>query len=118
MCVRRLSLPASLPPPSHRKRIATQVNEISVKKGRVVEILATDSLTHGFSLLVENGILSAPVWDEENKHYAGFLDMRDLVSFAVFAHKERQTFNTLQELIDHAAKASDQVSANLTVTCA
>ena len=88
-----------------------------MKKGKVVEILSTDTLTHGFSQLVEHGILSAPVWDVENKVYTGFLDMRDLVSFAVFAHKERQTFNTLQELVDHAAKATDQVSANLTVTC-
>ena len=94
------------------------MQEISVKKGVVVEVLSTDTLTHGFSLLVEHGILSAPVWDVENKTYTGFLDMRDLVSFAVFAHKERQTFETLQELVDHGAKATDQVSANLTVTCA
>jgi CBS-domain-containing membrane protein len=93
------------------------VAEIPVKKGKVVEVLSTDTLTHGFSLLVEHGILSAPVWDVENKAYTGFLDMRDLVSFAVFAHKERQAFQTLQELVDSRARASDQVSANLTVTC-
>jgi len=88
-----------------------------VKKGKVIEVLSSDTLTHGFSLLVEHGILSAPVWDVENKQYIGFLDMRDLVSFAVFAHNERQAFRTIQELLDTRAKLSDTVSANLTVTC-
>lgn len=36
------------------------------------------------------GVLSAPVWDPDTKHYVGFLDVKDLVSFVVFHEEEKE----------------------------
>jgi CBS domain-containing protein len=38
----------------------------------------------------EHSILSAPVWDEKEGKYIGFLDTRDLVQFVVFQSDERK----------------------------
>jgi len=51
-----------------------------------VEISSNQTPTEGFQKLLDNRILSAPVWSEEEKKYVGFLDMRDFVSFVVFFH--------------------------------
>lgn len=52
--------------------------------GHVVEIPSTETPAHGFQTLLTNRILSAPVYNEAEKKYVGFLDMRDFVSFVVF----------------------------------
>ena len=40
--------------------------------------------------LLDNDILSAPVYDVEAAKYTGFLDLRDLVSFTVYLYDEQQ----------------------------
>eukprot|EP01094_Clydonella_sp_ATCC50884_P010812 TRINITY_DN2062_c0_g1_i1.p1 TRINITY_DN2062_c0_g1~~TRINITY_DN2062_c0_g1_i1.p1 ORF type:complete len:322 (-),score=100.34 TRINITY_DN2062_c0_g1_i1:82-1047(-) len=50
----------------------------------VVEISSEQTPSQGFETLLQNRILSAPVWCVEEKKYVGFLDMRDFVSFVVF----------------------------------
>jgi len=52
----------------------------------VVEITSSQTPSEGFQTLLDNRILSAPVWCEEEGKYVGFLDMRDFVSFVVFFH--------------------------------
>ena len=37
-----------------------------------------------FECLLDNCVLSAPVWDEVTSEYCGFLDLRDLVSYIVY----------------------------------
>jgi len=48
-------------------------------------------LEEALQVLIDNNILSAPVWDPATGHYLGFLDTRDLVSFAVnLLHQPQQ----------------------------
>jgi len=60
----------------------------------------------GFTKLVEHNILSAPVWDEKEKKYTGFLDVRDLVSFVVFIDDDQKsgTPNDLEQILKHGLK--------------
>jgi len=51
---------------------------------KVVELNSSIEPSKGFEVLFENSILSAPVYDQDSKHYIGFLDLRDLVSSVVF----------------------------------
>jgi len=53
---------------------------------KIVEIDSQVGLQTAFTTLVNNHILSAPV--AEGGHFIGFLDIRDLVSFVLFASKE------------------------------
>lgn len=64
----------------------TSVDTIGLTKGQVIVLESTDLVVHGFQKLLDNRILSAPVWDSKEKKYLGFLDIRDLISFCVFIH--------------------------------
>jgi len=68
-----------------------------------VELDSKIGLYEAFSVLLENNILSAPVYDEEKKAYCGFLDIRDLVSFVVFVSDEQKVTNNsqLDDIIKH-----------------
>jgi len=37
-----------------------------------------------FQTLLEEGVLSAPVWDESTSQYCGFVDLQDLLSYVVY----------------------------------
>ena len=63
-------------------------------KGKIIEIESTCTLEEAFDILAKGGVLSAPVWDVENKAYSGFLDMRDLVSSVVFIANQNGTEKT------------------------
>jgi CBS domain-containing protein len=54
-------------------------------------------------MLLQNNILSAPVWDLVTEKYIGFLDIRDLVSFVVFVYDNQKVANDsrLEDLILH-----------------
>jgi CBS-domain-containing membrane protein len=69
--------------------------------GEVVVIDASLMPAAGFDVLVQRGILSAPVYDRVTCHYVGFLDLRDMVSFVVFSEKEkeRKTHSNVQEIV-------------------
>ena len=58
--------------------------------------------------LVDNKILSALVYEEETSSYVGFLDVRDLVKFAVFGADTQNTTSTFHEVVQHGIKAIDQ----------
>jgi CBS domain-containing protein len=57
--------------PEHRTKL------ITVKK--------EDSAAFGFKILIENGILSAPVYDSLKKRYTSFIDMLDIVCYVIEA---------------------------------
>lgn len=92
------------------------VSEIPLAKGQIYEIDSKSDLTNGFNVLIDNGILSAPVWDESTKHYIGFLDVRDLVAFAVFATKENERIQTLTEILSHGTKMMPKAQEGITVS--
>jgi len=60
-------------------------------KKNVVIISSNSTPVQGFEKLLQNNILSAPVYDEVSKKYVGFLDVRDLVSYTVFAFDNHNT---------------------------
>ena len=62
------------------------VDSIPAPKNGVIQLDSTEQVVHGFQKLLDNNILSAPVWDAKEGKYIGFLDIRDLVSFCVFIH--------------------------------
>jgi len=62
------------------------VASITMPKNGVIQLESTEQVVHGFQKLLDNNILSAPVWDAKEGKYIGFLDVRDLVSFCVFIH--------------------------------
>lgn len=66
--------------------LGSSVDTITAPKNGVIELEATDQVVQGFQKLLSNNILSAPVWDNKEGKYIGFLDIRDLVSFCVFIH--------------------------------
>lgn len=46
---------------------------------RVIDVNATDSVLVGFQRLIENKILSLPIFDVRRNKYIGFLDIVDIV---------------------------------------
>lgn len=79
---------------SHIKQLlqGTRVDSLlpSGPRPSVVEILSTELPAAAFQKLLDNDILSAPVYDVEAAKYTGFLDLRDLVSFTVYLYDEQQ----------------------------
>lgn len=62
-----------------------KISDIGLTRGKVIEVESTADIHDAFQVLVDNRILSAPVRDVATKEYLGFLDVRDLVKFAVYA---------------------------------
>jgi len=93
-----------------------KVSDIPVAKGKVIEVDSKTGLNEAFNSLIDNGILSAPVWDHDHKQYLGFLDVRDLVAFAVFATKENERAETLNEILHHGAKMYAKAQEGITVS--
>jgi CBS domain-containing protein len=74
---------------SLRKLLEKTPVEALLTASQIIEIPSTDSVPDAFKKLIEAEILSAPVFDAESKQYTGFLDLRDLVSWAVFLFDEQ-----------------------------
>ena len=69
--------------------------------------------------LLDNRILSAPVWSEEEKKYVGFLDMRDFVSFVVFFHHSAAEGGTsFVNIMREGLKTFNTPVDGISVTCA
>jgi len=66
------------------------VDDIFTARGKVIEIDVKDTAEHSFQVLVDNHILSAPVYDNEKRKYIGFIDMNDFVTFIVQVYKEKK----------------------------
>jgi hypothetical protein len=61
------------------------------------------AISHNSQTLIDKNILSAPVYDEKEGKYIGFLDIRDLVSWVVFVYDEQKVDDDtrLGDLIKH-----------------
>jgi len=51
-------------------------------KGSVIEINSKTKVNQAFRILIQNNLLSAPVYDEQEKKYLGFFDVQDAIGFA------------------------------------
>ena len=83
----------------------------------MIQVDSKDQLETAFSTLIENNILSAPVFDQASSKYLGFLDVRDLVAFAVFAAKENATAQSLADIVLHGKKMHSKTQDAITVSC-
>eukprot|EP00727_Mastigamoeba_balamuthi_P000885 m51a1_g10794 hypothetical protein (298) ;mRNA; r:51904-53477 len=72
----------------------TPVEALIPAGAQVVEIQSNESK------LIDNRILSAPVFDAEAGAYTGFLDLRDLVSWAVFLFDEQQDESDALDIVN------------------
>jgi len=92
------------------EKTPVEVLQVSGDDRDIVEISSTLSISEGFQVLLDNNVLSAPVYDSAAKSYVGFLDLRDLVSWAVFLYDEQENptddeldlINAAQKLYKHA----------------
>jgi len=92
------------------EKTPVEVLRVSGEERNIVEISSTLSIGDGFQVLLDNNVLSAPVYDPAAKSYVGFLDLRDLVSWAVFLFDEQENpaddeldlINAAQKLYKHA----------------
>jgi len=81
----------------------TKVSDAFPRPSNVITVDSKCKLYDGFLTLIQNNILSAPVWDSSINKYIGYLDIRDLVSFVVFVYDEQkvQEDSRLEDLIKH-----------------
>jgi len=92
------------------EKTPVEVLRVSGDERNIVEIPSTLSISDGFQVLLDNNVLSAPVYDPTAKSYVGFLDLRDLVSWAVFLFDEQENpaddeldlINAAHKLYKHA----------------
>jgi len=101
-----------------RKLVAeTIVGSLQAPKEMII-VKSNYSPYEGFKTLVENNILSAPVYDEKTQKFTGFLDIRDLVSFVVFVDDDQKSDvpQNLHELIMHGCKLFKAELDGVTVT--
>jgi len=92
------------------EKTPVEVLRVSGDERNIVEIPSTLSISEGFQVLLDNNVLSAPVYDPSAKSYVGFLDLRDLVSWAVFLFDEQENptddeldlINAAHKLYKHA----------------
>jgi CBS domain-containing protein len=66
--------------------------------GKVIEIDSNCAPLDAATILWTNNILGAPVWDEKQKKYLGFFDMRDTLSAIIASRKEIKDGNHLPML--------------------
>jgi len=101
----------------HQLLASARVADLASSKS-VVVVKSNESIVEGFTKLVQNNILSAPVFDLATNKYTGFLDIRDLVSFVVFIDDDQNSTapNNLQDLIQRGAKLFKVPLDGVTVT--
>lgn len=77
-----------------------KVEDVPTEKNHVIEIASTETIEEAFSKLVDNYVLSAPVFDVATQQYVGFLDMKDLVSVVVFvADRKEEDHDHIRHLL-------------------
>jgi len=99
------------------EKTPVEVLRVSGDERDIVEISSTLSIGDGFQVLLDNNVLSAPVFDSATKTYVGFLDLRDLVSWAVFLFDEQEnpTDDEL-DLINAAHKLYKHATGGITLS--
>lgn len=71
----------------------TKIDDVPTEKATVIEIASNEDVESAFVKLVDNYVLSAPVFDVTSRQYIGFLDMKDLVSMVVFVASQKKPFD-------------------------
>jgi len=83
----------------------------------LVRLVVADPSSPAQTLLT-NRILSAPVYNEDEKKYVGFLDMRDFVSFVVFFyHGEAEGGCSFVNIMREGLKSFNTPVDGITVSC-
>jgi len=95
---------------------STSVDTIPTPKGQIVVVHSHEFIVDGFSKLLDNRILSAPVYDKASGKYTGFLDIRDLVSFCVFIHDSNVQAENLLDIVNFGVKMFKHAFDGVTVT--
>jgi len=93
----------------------TTVEAINLPKGQVIVLESTEQVVHGFQKLLDNHILSAPVFDVKEHKYIGFLDIRDLISFCVFIHDNNLQAENLLDIVNFGAKMFKHATDGVTL---
>ncbi|PRP77853.1 hypothetical protein PROFUN_14141 [Planoprotostelium fungivorum] len=98
---------------------SVKANDLPSKKPSVIVVNSSETPFEGFKKLVQNNILSAPVYSEETKQYTGFLDMKDLVSFVIYVVDDQQSSapNNLEDIVLSGLKLFKAPVDGVTVTC-
>jgi len=94
---------------------SNSVDSIARPKNGVIQLESTEQVVHGFQKLLDNNILSAPVWDTKEGKYIGFLDIRDLVSFCVFIHDNNLEAESLLDIVNFGAKMFKHATDGVTL---
>jgi len=92
--------------------------DIPGTKPDVIIINSSETPFQAFKKLVDNNILSAPVWSEETKQYTGFMDMKDLVSFVIYIDDDQNSSapNNLEDIVLSGLKLFKAPVDGVTVT--
>jgi CBS domain-containing protein len=61
----------------------TPVSDVMQNSGELQTVRSSDKLAHALQLLVKNRITSLPVWDETANRHRAFIDMLDILTFAL-----------------------------------
>jgi len=100
------------------EKTPVEVLRVSGDERNIVEIPSTLSISDGFQVLLDNNVLSAPVYDPTAKSYVGFLDLRDLVSWAVFLFDEQENpADDELDLINAAHKLYKHATGGISLSC-
>jgi len=100
----------------HQKLQNTLVDSLPTPRGHVIVVNSDEQPLQGFQKLLDNHILSAPVYDEAAGKYIGFLDIRDLVSFCVFINDNNNETSNLTDLVNYGVKMFKHAVDGVTVT--
>jgi len=76
------------------------VEEIFVNRENLISVDVNDSVGVAFDKLIKNHILSVPVIDSESQHFYNFLDILDIVHFALGVIHDGSLLNDELNLID------------------
>lgn len=101
----------------------TPISKVIPKQQKLIRINSSTTIPKAFSVLIEHNIYSAPVWNEKENKYVGFLDLVDIVTFVhdIFSETEILgeefdlfTIDTKQKIFsqEYAGKVTDLSNRN------
>jgi len=94
----------------------TTVDALPSPKKDIIFVDVNDPVVNGFQKLLDNKILSAPVYDPKEAKYIGFLDIRDLTSFCVFIHDSNMQADNLLDIVNFGAKMFKHATDGVTTS--
>jgi len=99
-----------------KQLLQAKVSVIPVARGKVIVVNSDENVVHGFEKLLDNQILSAPVFDGNTGKYTGFLDIRDLISFCVFIYESNAQADNLIDIVHFGVKMFKHSIDGVTLT--